>query len=249
MEPPTLAEDSVPGLPMEGKAGSGMGVTPSQMAPPKGAEGGNLLLPALNSQDGVIREESVSSGVNAERATTPSLNYQASMTKRSAGMWINWIAITLISIIEVIFADLHYGVICADQLYSLARQLHHIPTRTSARMGSNKNARGKNAGRTRTSPEERRSCPYLCVHISWTSCCSQGNLNRERARGYTSIRPGAPSREPGYAHMHSPQRIYDAAFVRGSARPARCQGARIQPLSTGVPSKSLRAYAHARYRG
>ena len=58
VEPPTLAEDSVLSLPMEGKAGSGMGATPSQLAPPKGVEGGNLLLPALNSQDGVIHEDS-----------------------------------------------------------------------------------------------------------------------------------------------------------------------------------------------
>ena len=90
--------------------------------------------------------------------------------------------------------------------------------------------------------------PYHLMLVD-VGLSTRRNLNRERARGYTSIRPGTPSREPGYAHMHPPQHIYDAAFVRGSARPARCQGARIQPLSTGVPSKSLRAYAHARYRG
>ena len=83
-----------------------MGATPSQLAPPKGVEGRNLLLPALDSQDSNRRTpESVSPDVNAERATTPSPNRQASMTKRfteaRTAQW-NGILITLISIVRLI---------------------------------------------------------------------------------------------------------------------------------------------------
>ena len=221
MGPPThiLAEDSVLGLPIEGEAGRGVAEPPSQLAPPKGVEGGNLLLPALNSQDGVIREESVSSGVNAERATTPSLNYRASMTKRSAGMWINWIAIILVSIIEVISADLHYKVICADQLYSLARQFRHPLTRTSVCIGSIKNAREcwrdtRQPGRDTLARISVRA--YLVDVLLFT----RQPQPRARARFYEWT-VGRAKPRAGYAYAAFSQCIRDTAFARGSAIPAR----------------------------
>ena len=47
------------------------------------------------------------------------------------------------------------------------------------------------------------------------------NFNLVCARVSTGELPGAPSCAPGYAHSALSQRIYDAAFARGSAIPAR----------------------------
>ena len=104
----TLTESSVWSRPAEGKARRGVepqhtystvcradpwrgrqeegwcGTPPSQLASPKGVEGGNSLLPALNNQDGALHEDS---------------------NKRN-GM-LNWILITLISIVKL-SADQRY---------------------------------------------------------------------------------------------------------------------------------------------
>ena len=63
-----------------------------------------------------------------------------------------------------------------------------------------------------------------------------------RARFYEEL-PGAPSCAPGYAHSASSQRVYDTAFARGSAIPARYQASR-----TGrTPSARPRAPRHISY--